>query len=137
MKLIKRAWNLFVAVFIGSLVLTVALTAFDAVWGWARFKQDFWPLDRSYIGPNLCASVVLVVLLVAHNEFVTERRAAGRHESHRQMFREEMSEIMHPTEEAEAVIAAEVEAQFKHDVLDRLDPTTPGGIAAIPDMLKK
>lgn len=47
--------------------MLVALIYF-MVFHWGRFLSDFWPLDRSIVGPNLVASIVqyafLAILLV-------------------------------------------------------------------------
>ena len=40
-----------------ALVL-LALLASWMIFDWARFKGDFWPPDRSFVGPNLLASLV-------------------------------------------------------------------------------
>jgi hypothetical protein len=121
----------------GATILAAAIGLFVLTLGLDRLKLDFWPLDSSRVGPNLVASLVMVVLLVAHNEYVVERRAASRHETHKQLMHDILAEVCHPTDEIEADIAAEVEEQWKANVIDRLDPTTPGGITAIADLLKK
>lgn len=131
MRFLRHVLNMLPA--IGGLVITLAagLGIYVAIWGWARFKLDFWPLDSSRVGPNLCASIFLLVLLIAHNEFVVMERARQMHETHRQLLKDEIGELLHPTEEAEANIADQIEADFRQAVLDRLDETTPGGIGTI------
>jgi len=49
-----------------ALVVGIAAVVGIAV-GWSRFVADFWPPDRSFVGPNLVASVVqwAIVLIVA------------------------------------------------------------------------
>lgn len=127
--------NLLVPLLYMALTLAVFLGIYILVWGWDRFKADFLPLDSSRVGPNLCASLVLVVVLIAHNEFVVEKKAEERHESHRQCLLDAVEEIAHPTEEAETSIADQVEAQFRSDLLDRLNESTPGGLGTIASKL--
>lgn len=48
-------------------LLVAGLLLVDAVWialDWHRFVADFWPIDRSFVGPNLVASVVQFDILV-------------------------------------------------------------------------
>lgn len=116
-------------------VYAVAMGLFVLIFGWARFSSDFIPLDRSFIGPNLCASLVLVVFLMGHNEYVVEERARQRHESHRQALRDAVDEIAHPTEEAEAEIVADAEENWRAEVLSRLDASTPGGLGDLATAL--
>ena len=116
--------------------VAVALGVYIAIWGWARFKLDFWPLDSSRVGPNICASLFLVVLVIAHNEFVVTERAKKEHENHRQLIRDSLGELLHPTEEIEANIAAQSEDDFRQLVLKQLDETSPGGLGTIADTLK-
>jgi hypothetical protein len=133
----KRLWSLLVSLSAAITVVAVACGVFVGLFGFDRLKLDFWPLDSSRVGPNLVASMVMVVILVAHNEFVTERRAEARHETHKQLMHDILGQVEHPTEEVEQEIADAEEAKWKADVLDRLDPTTPGGIAAITALLQK
>jgi hypothetical protein len=128
--------NMVMPVLIVLIVYVAAALVFGLVFGWGRLHDDFWPPDRSFIGPNLCASFVLVLALIAHNEYVVAEHARSLHEDHKKMFSDLRDSILHPTEEAEASIAAEVEARFKADVLDRLDCETPGGVGTIAAALK-
>ena len=132
----KHLKNLAVPLGAAVLFLGAAMGIYVAAWGWARFKLDFWPLDESRVGPNLCASLFLVVMVIAHNEFVVERRAEARHESHLQALRDGVKELAHPTEEAESNISEQVEEDFRKSVLDRLDENTPGGLGTIAAALK-
>ena len=58
----KKNWKAWLALgFLAALIYFVG-------WHTDRFLSDFWPLDRSIVGPNLVASVVqyaLVVIAVA------------------------------------------------------------------------
>lgn len=133
--MIQKIRNMLPGLGIALLVLGVLFGIYLLIWGWSHFLADFWPLDESRVGPNLCASIFLVVLLIAHNEFVVEKRAADRHESHKQALEDAVKEIIHPTEAAESNIADQVEEQFRQDVLDRLDPETDGGLGEIAKRL--
>lgn len=86
-----------------------ALGIFVAAFGWQRFLADFWPLDNSRVGPNLVASVVATVLIVAHNEYRTAVRAVESGESLRQTVRDLEDEVLHPVETAEQHIADDIE----------------------------
>ena len=48
---------------------------------WSRFKTDFLPPDRSYVGPNLVASVVqwAIIFLAAVLFYPPFRRAVDRY----------------------------------------------------------
>ena len=48
---------------------------------WSRFTADFWPPDRSYVGPNLVASVVqwAIIFLAAVLLYPPFRRAVDRY----------------------------------------------------------
>jgi hypothetical protein len=124
-----RALVLPLAVLVG--VLGASFGLFVGIWGFARLKLDAWPLDSSRVGPNICASIFLVILLVAHNEFVVVEKARKQHESTRQELADTMRELLHPTEDAEASIAAQVESDWRAKVLGQLDETSPGGLGTI------
>lgn len=109
---------------------------FILCFGWGRFHDDFWPPDRSFVGPNIVASFALVIGVVVHNEYVVAERAKALHEDHVRIICDLRDELLHPTEEAEQNIADQVEQKFRDDVLDRLDAKTPGGIGDLPDVLK-
>ncbi len=96
---------------------------FVVAFGWARFLADFWPLDSSRIGPNLCASFVIVVGITARNEARTIQRdeEAGEHVG--EMFRDVVREAEHPTEAAEAKIADDVLASGASPPI--ADPSVP------------
>ena len=53
-----KNWKAWVA-----LVLLIALVLF-IVFDWGRFLSDFWPIDKSSVGPNLLASVVQAALVL-------------------------------------------------------------------------
>ena len=112
-------------------VLGVAFGLFVAFWGWAHFKADFIPLDSSRVGPNLCASLFLVVLVIAHNEFVVIERDEKARKDHHQQIKDTMRELLHPMDQAESDIAEQVEEQWRQKVLAQLDETTPGGIGTV------
>ena len=45
----------------GAIAATIGLILFG-IFAWNRFVTDFWPPDRSFIGPNIVASAVLLSL---------------------------------------------------------------------------
>lgn len=122
---------------VATVVLILAFGLFVAIFGWDRFVTDFFPLDNSRVGPNLCASVVLIVLLIAHNEYVVVKRAAKLHKSHREATEDVLRELLHPTEEAEDEFAEAIEKAFRDRVLNQLDENTEGGLGTILEHLKK
>ncbi len=83
----------------------VAFGLFIAIWGWRRFLLDFWPLDRSRVGPSLCASLVVVLLITAHNEYVFVSKVTVRNGTPVELFRDAVDEVLHPMETAEQHIA--------------------------------
>lgn len=93
---------------VAAVILGVAGGLFVAIWGWNRLLADLWPLDNSRVGPNLCASVITVVLITAHNEYRTIMKAEEHHESLRQTAQDAIREALHPAESAEAAIAADM-----------------------------
>jgi hypothetical protein len=97
-----------VGVLVGAAIVAVATGLFVAIWGWARFLQDFWPLDNSRIGPNLCASITIVILITAHNEYRVISKAEARNESARDVFHDALDEVLHPAETAEQHVADRV-----------------------------
>lgn len=52
--------------------------------GWSRFLSDFYPPDRSFVGPNLIASVVqwAVILIAVALVYPPARRAVARYIEH-------------------------------------------------------
>lgn len=64
---------------IGVGLLALALLLW-AVLYWHRFLEDFWPFDRSFVGPNLVAAVVQYSVLATLAVFLYPpwRRAAHR-----------------------------------------------------------
>ena len=135
--MLRHLRNLIAPLFALAAVIGIAYLLFVQIFGYARFRADFIPLDTSRIGPNLCASIFLVVCVIAHNEFVVVRKAEQMHESHKQLTRDVMHELLHPTDQAEADIAdAVAEARWTR-VLDQLDETTPGGLGTVLARLVK
>ena len=122
---------------IGLGIIGAALGLFVAVFGWSRFMADFWPLDRSFVGPNLCASIFLGVLYLVHNEWVVLEHGRGLHEDHKRLLRDLATEILKPTDDAEGDVVAEEDALFKQEVRSRLDETTPGGIGTLAKKLEE
>lgn len=105
------ARGLALGLLVAAVVIGGVLAVFLAVFGWARFVADFWPLDNSRIGPNLCASIVIVVLVTGHNEYRTAVRAVEAGERLRQVGRDLEAEVLHPAETAEAHVADDVDQQ--------------------------
>ena len=60
-------------------ILAVILVALSVFWH-ARFLSDLWPLDRSYVGPNLVASVIqwAIILIAASLLYPPIRKAIDR-----------------------------------------------------------
>jgi hypothetical protein len=71
------------------LLAAVGFIAFD----WGRFTSDFWPPDRSFVGPNLVAALVqaVFILIVITLVYPPTRRAVERfitghfHEAHEKL----------------------------------------------------
>jgi len=62
MAIITKHWKALLA-----LILLAGLIIFMVV-DWTRFVSDFWPIDKSTVGPNLLASVVqyaIILIIVA------------------------------------------------------------------------
>lgn len=96
-----------VSLAVAAAILAVSFGLLVLVFGWGRFLADFWPLDASRVGPNLCASVAIVVLVTAHNEYRTALHAIERGESVGKVVDDLTEEVLHPTETAEEHIAAD------------------------------
>lgn len=115
MKLRHHAKHLLRGLLIGAiLALTIVGLGFGLFvlfFGVHRFLADFWPLDNSRVGPNLCASVAITILIVAHNEWSTAVKAVEKGESIRVMTHDLEVEVIHPTATAEEHIAADVVEQ--------------------------
>jgi hypothetical protein len=62
-------------------VCALAAVVVFLVTEWSRFVADFWPPDRSFIGPNLVASVVQAgaILIVGALLYPPTRRAFERY----------------------------------------------------------
>ena len=58
----------------------LVLAAISVIVWWSRFEPDFWPPDRSAVGPNLVASVVqwAILLIVGALLYPPTRRAVER-----------------------------------------------------------
>lgn len=112
MKLRHHAKHLVRGVLLGALIAVLviggALCLFLAFFGTARFLADFWPVDDSRVGPNLVASIVLTVLLIGHNEYRAAVRGVESGERFRQVAKDLEREVLHPAEQAEQHIAADV-----------------------------
>jgi hypothetical protein len=67
---------------------------------WHRIVADFWPPDRSYVGPNIVASVVIFV-------YVEFRVVAKMLEHHARLGLIEQA-VLHPGEHAEQAVADDV-----------------------------
>lgn len=67
-------WKKTFAILLAILTIAVVVTC------WNRLGKDFWPLDRSYVGPNIVASVMTwtFVLIVAALIWPPTRRAIHR-----------------------------------------------------------
>jgi hypothetical protein len=95
---------------VGVVLLGVAIGLFVLIWGWPRFVLDFYPLDSSRVGPNLCASITVVILITAHNEYRVVSKAEEHHEKLRQITHDAVKEAIHPAESAEQHVADDVAA---------------------------
>ena len=100
--------GLLVGAAVAVAIIGGALALFTAVFGWARFQVDFIPLDNSRVGPNLCASIVLTVLVVGHNDYRTAMRAVEAGERAAQVAQDLEAEVLHPAERAERHIAEDI-----------------------------
>lgn len=100
--------GLLLGVSVAATILIIAFGLFLAIWGWARFKADFWPLDRSFVGPNLVASVVTIIIVLAHNEGRVIQKDEEHHANIKQIMRDAVVEAIHPTETAEENVAEEI-----------------------------
>ena len=110
-------WKQYLALVL--LLLAVSWIVFD----WARFKADFWPPDRSFIGPNLVASIVqacflLIVLALIYPP--TRHWIERAIESHARDLKD------HVQEDNERVHAAlQEKLQTLHDCLDHIIEHSP------------
>lgn len=95
---------------VATMVIGVALAAFLLIWGMARFKADFWPLDNSRVGPNIVASLVITILIIGHNEYRTALKDIERGDTVRATIKEMEQEVLHPVEAGEESVAEDVEA---------------------------
>ncbi len=48
-----------------ALILLVVVAAIASHWFALRLQSDFWPLDKSTVAPNILASIIQAVLVVA------------------------------------------------------------------------
>ena len=97
-----------IGTFVGLLIVGIAAGFFIAVWGWNRFWVDFYPPDRSPVGPNMLASCVTVILVTAHNEARLVQKNAAHHVSLEQTLRDMIDSVIHPVETAEDSVAQRV-----------------------------
>jgi hypothetical protein len=91
-----------------TILIGIPLVAFAVIWGWHRFLLDFWPLDNSRVGPNLAASVVVVILVTGHNEYRTAVKDMEKGETVEGSVREMEQEVLHPVEAGEESVAEDV-----------------------------
>lgn len=92
--MLRRLW---LPALVGIAVVAVVLCFSGLIFGWHRLVVDYWPLDRSPIGPNLVASITVGVLIVAHNEYRTIRDAEAKGETTEQVVDAALEELLHPT----------------------------------------
>jgi hypothetical protein len=83
-------------------VLAGSAGLFVAALGWERFLLDFWPLDDSRVGPNLCASLVVVILITAHNVYRAVLQEELHHERMRAAVKDTLGELLPPAAERRA-----------------------------------
>ena len=57
---IRLKRRLYAAILSGVVTAALVIVLFQP-WSRSRFTQDFWPPDRSFVGPNLVASVVQAI----------------------------------------------------------------------------
>lgn len=112
MKLRHHAKHLLRGLLIGAIfagaIVGLGFGLFVLFFGVHRFQADFWPLDSSRVGPNLCASVAVTILVVAHNEWSTAVKGVRKGETVRQLTHDLEVEVIHPAATAEAHIAQDV-----------------------------
>jgi len=100
---------------VALIILGASIGVFVLVYGWARFLEDFWPLDNSRVGPNLCASLVGVVALVAHSEYRIVENDLAKGRGVRDVAHDTKVQILHPIEDAEKNIANDVADALSKD----------------------
>lgn len=63
---VRRLGHLFIIGSVAVLFVAAAVSSIVSDWVRARMQSDFWPLDHSFVGPNLVAAVVqwAIVLLI-------------------------------------------------------------------------
>lgn len=98
------------ALLIAAAIIGVVLAFFLLLYGFGRFKADFWPLDNSRVGPNIVASFVLAVLVIGHNEYRTALKDFERGDTVRTTIKEMEQEVLHPVEAGEESVAEDVAA---------------------------
>lgn len=85
-----------------------ALFVFTLFFGWKRVEEDFIPLDRSRVGPNLVASVTLLILITAYHEY----KILGQDEMMDKPIDEVVDDMLHtaihPAETAEQNVADDI-----------------------------
>ena len=89
-------------------IILLSLGLFVLFFGWERLLADFWPLDNSRIGPNLCASITIVILITAHNEYRTILQDERHHKRFKVIMKNAVTEVFHPAEAAERRIKNDV-----------------------------
>lgn len=122
---------LLIGFLVGAVILGVVMLLFVLIWGWDRFLQDFWPLDASRVGPNLVASVVTIVLVVAHNEARLVQKGIQKGEDLEQILDDTYEQIAHPVEVGEEHVADLVEER-KGDTTEKELHTPTSDVPEFP-----
>ena len=74
---VRRLGHLFIIGSVALLVVAAIVSSIVSDWVRVRMQSDFWPLDHSFVGPNLVAAVVqwAIVLLIMAVFYPPMRRA--------------------------------------------------------------
>jgi hypothetical protein len=108
----RKIWRIVKAVIPGVLlalsIIGAVLGLFILTFGWHRFSQDFIPLDNSRIGPNLCASITIVVLVTAYHEYKVLARDEILDKPPDEVIDDMFHTALHPAETAEQNMAEDI-----------------------------
>ena len=89
--------------FVGSVVVVFIL-----FFGFHRVREDFIPLDNSRIGPNLCASITVLVLITAYHEYKILGQDGMMDKPVDDVIDDMVHAVLHPAETAEQNVADDI-----------------------------
>ena len=110
---LKAAKQLIPAMIAGIGVIVVVGLIVCGIFGFSRVFHDFYPLDASPVGPNLVASIFIVVGVAGLNEYKVVAKDEKEGKNLKAILHDAEVEVVAPVETFEQGVATDVETDLK------------------------